>query len=186
MTQYTTGDIFGESLPMKSTDQFQDKVPRRLTASGDAEVSAYLEIAKEKSGQAPASETRPQVSPEPILIVDFGSQYSHLIGRRVRELNVYCEIVSHTTSWNEISNLNPRGIILSGGPASVYDKFAPLAPSWIYESQLPILGICYGMQVIAHQLGGKVDSSVQREYGHSILHKNEYEEKLKNNRFYKI
>ena len=106
---------------------------------------------------------------ESILIIDFGSQYSRLIARRVRESNVYCEIISHETSWDAVSQLNPKGIIMSGGPASVYEPGAPMAPSWVYESGLPVLGICYGMQVMVHQLGGKVVPSARKEYGHAVL-----------------
>ena len=106
---------------------------------------------------------------ESILIIDFGSQYSRLIARRVRESNVYCEIISHEASWDSVSGLNPKGIIMSGGPASVYEPGAPMAPSWVYESGLPVLGICYGMQVMVHQLGGKVAPSAKKEYGHAVL-----------------
>ena len=141
-----------------------------MRASGDAEVSAYLEIAKEKAGQQPAPEEARSVRAESIVIVDFGSQYSHLIGRRVRECSVYCEIVDHDATWEEVAHLNPMGVILSGGPSSVYEANAPLAPRWVYESRLPVLGICYGMQVLAYQLGGKVMFSNKREYGHSILY----------------
>ena len=106
------------------------------------------------------------------MIVDFGSQYSRLIARRVRELNVYCEIVSPEATWDQVAHVNPKGVILSGGPSSVYDAGAPLAPTWVYEKSLPIVGICYGMQVLAHQLGGKVVPGLKREYGHAVLHQN--------------
>ncbi|MCJ7763922.1 MAG: glutamine-hydrolyzing GMP synthase [Dehalococcoidales bacterium] len=93
-----------------------------------------------------------------------------LIARRIRELQVYCELVPHDTPWEKIAPLNPKGFILSGGPASVYEPGAPLAPSYIYEKQLPVLGICYGMQVLSKQLGGTVAQGVKYEYGHAILH----------------
>jgi len=109
---------------------------------------------------------------ESIVIIDFGSQYSHLIARRIREANVYCEIVSHKALRKDVSHLDIKGIILSGGPASVYDKDAPLPPLWIYDESLPILGICYGMQAMVHQLGGIVSPSDKREYGHANLVQN--------------
>ncbi len=107
---------------------------------------------------------------ETIVIIDFGSQYSQLIARRVRECKVYCEIFPHNVSWEQIHHLDPKGIILSGGPASVYDDNAPMCPSWVYEKQIPILGICYGLQVLAHQLGGTVIPGEKREYGYALLH----------------
>ncbi|HEV8574891.1 MAG TPA: gamma-glutamyl-gamma-aminobutyrate hydrolase family protein, partial [Dehalococcoidia bacterium] len=106
---------------------------------------------------------------ETIVIVDFGSQYSMLIARRVRECHVYCELVPHDAPWEQVERLNPRGFILSGGPASVYAEGAPQAPAWVFESGLPVLGICYGMQLLAHQLGGKVSPSTHREYGHAVI-----------------
>ncbi|MBI2170507.1 MAG: glutamine-hydrolyzing GMP synthase [Chloroflexi bacterium] len=145
---------------------------RRIATSDDLEVSTYLEIAKGKKGQQPLPEEAPQAREEAVVIIDFGSQYSHLIARRVRECHVYCEIVPYTASWERVAGMNPKGIIMSGGPASVYEPGAPLAPVWVYQSKLPILGICYGMQVLAHQLGGKVSPSVKREYGHAVLHQN--------------
>ena len=114
---------------------------RRITSSDDLEVSAYLEISQEKAGHGPATEGEMSPQRESILIVDFGSQYSRLIARRVRENSVYCEIISFNTNWSEVEGLNPKGIILSGGPASVYDETSPLAPLWVFESGLPILGI---------------------------------------------
>ncbi len=143
----------------------------RVATSGDIEVSTYLEIAKGISG-APvaAKEAAPPAKRESIIVIDFGSQYSMLIARRVRECHVYCELVPHDTPWEKIAPLNPRGFILSGGPASVYAAGAPLAPAYIYESRLPVLGICYGMQLITHQLGGKVSPGTKHEYGHAVLH----------------
>lgn len=142
----------------------------RVTTSGDIELSTYLEIAEEISGQqpVPAKEITPER--ESIVVLDFGSQYSMLITRRIRECQVYCELVPYDTPWNKIAALNPKGFIFSGGPSSVYEENSPVAPSYIYESRLPILGICYGMHLITHQLGGQVAKGTKKEYGHSILH----------------
>jgi GMP synthase (glutamine-hydrolysing) len=148
------------------------KASRRVATSGDIEVSTYLEIAKEIGGEQPeeAREAIPSGEREAIIVIDFGSQYSLLIARRVRENQVYCELVSPDTPWEKIAPLNPKGFILSGGPASVYEADAPLAPAYVYESRLPVLGICYGMQVITHQMGGQVMPGTKREYGHALLH----------------
>ena len=151
---------------------------RRITSSDDLEVSAYLEMSQEKAGYGLVSEGEMSPQRESILIVDFGSQYSRLIARRVRESSVYCEIIAHNTEWGAVEDLNPKGIILSGGPASVYDERSPLAPLWVFESGLPVLGICYGMQVLVHQLGGKVAASTKKEYGHAVLHQNKPNESL--------
>jgi len=97
--------------------------------------------------------------------MDFGSQFSMLIARRVRELNTYCEFLPFDAPAERIAGLDVRGIILSGGPNSVYDEGAPHAPDWVFKSGLPVLGICYGMQLLAHQLGGKVAPGSEREYG---------------------
>jgi len=147
---------------------------RRVSTSGDVEVSTYLEIAREKSGEGP-SEAPPivPVQPEAVIVIDFGSQFSMLIARRVRECRVYCELVPSDTPWEKIEKLRPRGVILSGGPASVYEPGAPTIPDWVFEQNLPVLGICYGMQALAHQLGGKVAPSERREYGHAVFHQGE-------------
>ena len=109
---------------------------------------------------------------EAVAVVDFGSQYSQLIARRVRECNVYCELVPWHVDAERLASLDPRGFILSGGPASVYQQGAPHLPPHILESGLPILGICYGMQLLAHQLGGEVAPGTRREYGHAQLQLN--------------
>lgn len=106
---------------------------------------------------------------EKILILDFGSQYTQLIARRVREQNVYCEIHPFHLSLDKIKEFNPKGIILSGGPSSVYAEDAPLPDAKIFELNVPILGICYGLQVIGFLLNGKVSSSAHREYGPAKL-----------------
>ncbi|MEE8370133.1 MAG: glutamine-hydrolyzing GMP synthase, partial [Dehalococcoidia bacterium] len=93
-----------------------------------------------------------------------------LIARRVRECHVYCEVVPFDAPWEQVHKLNPRGFILSGGPSSVLDEGAPLAPTDVFDSGLPVLGICYGMQLLAHQLGGRVDPSRSREYGHAVIY----------------
>jgi GMP synthase (glutamine-hydrolysing) len=104
-----------------------------------------------------------------IAILDFGSQYSQLIARRVREAQVYCELLSYDTPFEEVVALDPRGFILSGGPKSVYERGAPELPGYVLESGLPVLGICYGMQLLAHNLGGKVEPAQRREYGPALL-----------------
>ncbi len=104
-----------------------------------------------------------------ILVLDFGSQYTQLIARRVRELDIYSEIVPFNTSLEKIKEIGPKGIILSGSPASIYDKKPPLPDMRIFDLGLPILGICYGMQVIAKKFGGKVEKSDHREYGFTEL-----------------
>lgn len=106
---------------------------------------------------------------ENILVLDFGAQYTQLIARRVRECNVYCEIVPFDTTVEDIIKRNPRGIIFSGGPSSVYEDGAPHADSRIYDLGIPILGICYGVQLMAYQLGGVVRSADRREYGSAAL-----------------
>ena len=149
---------------------------RRVAVTDDLEVSTYLEIAGSKVGQAETPHPDAQVGrghqPETVVVLDFGSQYSMLIARRVRECHVYCEILPYNAPAEQVARLNPRGFILSGGPASVYEPSAPMAPAYIYESGVPILGICYGMQALTHQLGGKVSSGLKREYGHAVLRQN--------------
>ena len=143
----------------------------RIAASDDIEVSTYLGLAKELRGEQPVVEPKlPPSEGETIIVLDFGSQYSMLIARRVRECHVYCEVVPYDTPWEKIASLNPRGFILSGGPASVYDSGAPMPLPYIYESRLPVMGICYGTQAIAYHLGGQVTQGTKREYGHTILH----------------
>lgn len=148
------------------------KTTHRVSVSDDLEVSAYLEIARNKIGQGSQVDHDTSQHRETIIVIDFGSQYSRLIARRVRESKVYCEIVTHDTPWETVKELNPRGVILSGGPSSVYEDGAPLAPDWVYTGQLPILGICYGMQAMVHQLGGTVAPASKKEYGHAVLHQN--------------
>ncbi|MGB9673632.1 MAG: glutamine amidotransferase-related protein, partial [Anaerolineales bacterium] len=104
-----------------------------------------------------------------IVVLDFGSQTSQLIARRVRELQVYSELLPWNTPAEKVLQLQPKGFILSGGPASVYDENAPQVPDYVMESQKPILGICYGMQTLTARLGGKVSPSPQREYGAAII-----------------
>ena len=104
-----------------------------------------------------------------ILIIDFGSQYNQLIARRVRENHVYCQIEPPDISIAAIKALNPEGIILSGGPASIYSKGAPRVDNGIFELGIPVLGICYGLQYMVDSLGGKVIGSTKREYGFAEL-----------------
>src|SRR5450432_1811970 len=102
---------------------------------------------------------------EKILILDFGSQYTQLIARRVRELHVYCEIHPCTMPLAAIKELAPRGIILSGGPASTEEAGAPLVDVEVFQLGVPVLGICYGLQLMAKLLGGKMSPGVHAEYG---------------------
>ncbi len=106
---------------------------------------------------------------EKVLVLDFGSQYTQLIARRVREANVYSEIVPYNTPIEKIEKFAPKGIILSGGPASVYAEGAPVLDPAVLKLGVPVLGLCYGMQIMAHMLGGKVARSARREYGRAEL-----------------
>jgi len=113
-----------------------------------------------------------------VIVLDFGGQYSQLIARRIRELKVFCEMLPYTTPLDQIVAKKPRGIIFSGGPSSVYQENAPAVDPGIYDLRVPILGICYGMQLMARQLGGEVSRAVQREYGRIDLQTVEPDELL--------
>ncbi|HIN15265.1 MAG: glutamine-hydrolyzing GMP synthase [Dehalococcoidia bacterium] len=151
------------------TGQPTDGTSRRVSTSDDIEVGTYLEIAQadRTTGVNPPVDIKTKA----IIIIDFGAQYSRLIARRVRESNTYCEIIPYDAGSEILNEQDVIGVILSGGPNSVYEDDAPMAPAWVFDAGVPILGICYGMQLIAHQLGGKVESVTQREYGHTVIHK---------------
>jgi GMP synthase (glutamine-hydrolysing) len=122
------------------------------------------------AGETQVSPTLTAARPdELVLILDFGSQTSQLIARRVREANVYCELLPGTTPWAELEHRRPAGVILSGGPASVYEPGAPQVDPALLRSGVPVLGICYGMQLIARHLGGEVAPAGKREYGPALL-----------------
>jgi len=105
-----------------------------------------------------------------IVILDFGSQYSELIARRIRETEVYSLVMSYTTSADQLRSLKPKGIILSGGPGSVYEEGAPYCDPEIFNLGIPVLGVCYGMQLMVHQLGGSVKPATGKaEYGKAPL-----------------
>ena len=146
-----------------------DDSSSRVSTSDDIEVGTYLEIAQADRAQGNNSSVDERM--KTIVILDFGSQYSRLIARRVREANTYCELVPHDAGPEILEDQDVVGIILSGGPNSVYEDDAPMAPTWVYDAGVPILGICYGMQLIAHQLGGTVARGTEREYGHAVVHK---------------
>jgi GMP synthase (glutamine-hydrolysing) len=136
----------------------------RVLAPDDAEVEAYLEQAL----HAPPPrrvETEAAQQPDTVVVLDFGSQFAQLIARRVRELNVYSELLPHDTPMAELERRGAKAIILSGGPSSVYDTDAPRADPAIWSGRIPVLGICYGLQLMALELGGEVVASTKREYG---------------------
>ena len=136
----------------------------RVLAPDDAEVEAYLETALKATSPIRDGDDRP-VEPDTVVVLDFGSQFAQLIARRVRELNVYSELLPHDTPWAEIERRRPKAIILSGGPNSVYDAGAPKPDPAIWAGRIPVLGICYGAQLMAHELGGDVLPATKREYG---------------------
>jgi GMP synthase (glutamine-hydrolysing) len=141
----------------------------RVLAPDDAEVEAYLEVALDAPApdRAPTDPPVAAVVPEPgvVAVLDFGSQFAQLIARRVRELNVYSELLPYDTPLAELERRGVRAVILSGGPMSVYDAGAPKPDDSIWTGRLPVLGICYGAQLMALELGGDVQPSTRREYG---------------------
>jgi GMP synthase (glutamine-hydrolysing) len=141
----------------------------RVLGSDDAEVEAYLEVALDAPApdRSPTDPPTAATVPEPgvVAVLDFGSQFAQLIARRVRELNVYSELLPHDTPLVELERRGVRAIILSGGPKSVYDPGAPRPDGSIWSGRLPVLGICYGAQLMATELGGDVMPASKREYG---------------------
>ena len=156
-----------------STDSRQTPAAAAAATAATAATAAPTGVAPtatDASGSSAAPRGAPAVertaaASEKVLVLDFGSQYAQLIARRVRELHVYCEIVRHDLSAARIRELAPQGLILSGGPASVYAAGAPQPDPEIFRLGIPILGICYGMQVLCEALGGQVQSAPAREYG---------------------
>ena len=139
----------------------------RVRTSGDTEVATYLEVAGAR--EPGAALTPAPNAPETVVVLDYGSQFSMLITRRIREANVYSEMVPWDTPAANLSHLRVKAFILSGGPSSVYEDGAPTLPAYVINSGVPVLGICYGMQLLTHTLGGRVEPSEEREYGHAIL-----------------
>jgi GMP synthase (glutamine-hydrolysing) len=141
----------------------------RVLAPDDAEVEAYLETALQASAPDRSPDDRPAgadaTAPETVVVLDFGSQFAQLIARRVRELDVYSELLPFDTSFEELERRGARAIILSGGWNSVYDEDAPRPDPAIWSGRIPVLGICYGAQLMAHELGGDVMAADHREYG---------------------
>jgi GMP synthase (glutamine-hydrolysing) len=142
----------------------------RVLAPDDAEVEAYLEVALDAPAPERTPQDRPPIAPAgsgpaTVAVLDFGSQFAQLIARRVRELNVYSELLPHDTTMAELERRGVRAVILSGGPMSVYDANAPKADASIWNGRLPVLGICYGAQLMALELGGDVTPTSRREYG---------------------
>jgi GMP synthase (glutamine-hydrolysing) len=137
----------------------------RVLAPDDAEVEAYLETALNAPPPERAVGDRPSEASGTVAVLDFGSQFAQLIARRVRELNVYSELLPHDTPLAELERRGVAAVILSGGPNSVYDEGAPKADASIWSGRLPVLGICYGAQLMAHELGGEVALTSKREYG---------------------
>jgi len=138
----------------------------RVLAPDDAEVEAYLETALHAPGPDRAPSDRPATAERGVVaVLDFGSQFAQLIARRVRELNVYSELLPHDTPFEELERRGVGAVILSGGPNSVYDPGAPKPDPQIWSGRLPVLGICYGAQLMANELGGHVQPTPKREYG---------------------
>ena len=106
---------------------------------------------------------------ELVIVIDFGGQYNQLVARRVRECNVYCEIYSYKTDLEKIKAMNPKGIILTGGPNSCYEADSPTYQKELFELGIPVLGLCYGAQLMMHVLGGKVEKADVSEYGKTEL-----------------
>ncbi len=158
------GKAIGNSERGKTVHGEAANAGHRVLAPDDAEVEAYLEVALDAPlPERPAHETP---APDSVIVLDFGGQTAQLIARRVRELNVYSELMPFDTPWSEIERRRPRAVILSGGPMSVYEDGSPHPDPQIWrDAGVPVLGICYGVQLMAHHLGGSVEPAGKREYG---------------------
>jgi GMP synthase (glutamine-hydrolysing) len=139
----------------------------RVLAPDDAEVEAYLETALNAPAPDRSADDRGAADPAlgPVVVLDFGSQFAQLIARRIRELDVYSELLPHDTPYEELLRRGTRAIILSGGPNSVYDEGAPRPDPQVWAGRIPVLGICYGAHLMAQELGGDVLPATRREYG---------------------
>ncbi|MPZ99062.1 MAG: glutamine-hydrolyzing GMP synthase [Dehalococcoidia bacterium] len=153
-----------ERITVPSEEQ---RAQDRVRGSGDSEVATYLEIAEARE---PGQVLHPAPNaPEAVVVLDYGSQYSMLIARRIREANVYSELIPWDAPAEKLNHLKVKAFILSGGPASVYEPGAPSLPPYVINSRVPVLGVCYGMQLLAHTLGGRVEPATSREFGHAVL-----------------
>ncbi|MBV8987179.1 MAG: glutamine-hydrolyzing GMP synthase, partial [Solirubrobacterales bacterium] len=139
-----------------------------VDAARAAETAAALATAS-APGTAPAPARVPAAATEEVVVLDYGGQYSQLIARRVRECGVFSELLPHHVGPEEVARRRPKGVILSGGPASVYDRGAPSLDPRLLELGVPVLGICYGMQLLARELGGRVEGAEVGEFGRSQL-----------------
>jgi GMP synthase (glutamine-hydrolysing) len=157
--------------PPQPTEAAPDS--REHPTSEDLELTSYLESATEVSPSPVERERGPGgegAHHKTVIVLDFGGQTAMLIARRVRECGVYSELLPFDAPWEQVQALNPAAFILSGGPSSVYEEGAPHTPAYVFESGLPVLGICYGMQLLAYQLGGRVEPSSRKEFGHAVIH----------------
>jgi GMP synthase (glutamine-hydrolysing) len=152
-----------------SADELQQDVVENAGTLRSAAPSRHVPEADVEAVWPVPDAASTTTSQDLVIVIDFGSQYSRLIARRVREANVYCEIVPHDTPWERLAARNPRGFLLSGGPASVYDPEAPRCAPEVFTSGVPVLAICYGMQLLALEMGGRVAPATRREYGPAEL-----------------
>jgi len=164
----------GKEAPLKKNAPEKGKektlgLKTRFRANSKKRIGRVQKLKKVRSRIVGSIKVRKIRSKDIVLVLDFGSQYTQLIARRIRENKVYSKIVPYNISVEEIMEYKPKGIVLSGGPMSVYDKNSPVPSKEIFKLDIPILGICYGMQVINHMLGGKVKSSKEREFGRAEL-----------------
>jgi GMP synthase (glutamine-hydrolysing) len=170
----TAGDEASQPRRGKTVHGEAANAGHRVLAPDDAEVEAYLEQALHAPGPDRAPADRPATRETgTVVVLDFGSQFAQLIARRVRELNVYSELMPHDTPMAELERRGTTAIILSGGPNSVYDIDAPKPDPAIWSGRIPVLGICYGAQLMALELGGDVLATSKREYGPATVTLNE-------------